>query len=97
MVGRRRHRGDCSGERYPGEPKIAPVIVSPGACSSLPERRARPKSRIFRRPSCVRKRFSGFNQETTAVTANPAAAAQIQCPQRPGGQIEVVHDGIGEL
>ena len=59
----------CSGDMYPSVPITTPGSVAAGAvgrfvccapsfsfCVSF----ARPKSRIFTRPSFVRNRFSGF-------------------------------------
>src|SRR5947208_16759911 len=54
----------CSGDMYPTVPMTvpAPVAVRTGdaPCGSSGRMRANPKSRIFSRPSNVRKRFSGF-------------------------------------
>jgi hypothetical protein len=50
----------CSGDMWPKVPRTTPGSVAAEVLGSGRISLARPKSRIFRRPSFVMKMFSGF-------------------------------------
>src|SRR3989454_5618565 len=62
---------------------MAPVTVRPGPSSSFADKRARPKSRIFSRPSSVRKRFSGLRSRCTMPRACAAARPRASWSASP--------------
>jgi hypothetical protein len=83
----------CSGDMYATVPITVPGLVAPGDAlrpSSAPAgiRFARPKSRIFTRPSAVTKTFSGLRSRWTIpfrwAAARPWAiwtAKERACPR----------------
>ena len=77
----------CSGDMYPAVPITTPGVVCARSAVSSSDSRAgstslsfaRPKSRIFTRPSFVMNTFSGFRSRWTMPLAWAAASPDATC------------------